>query len=557
MTDGRNGALRDDTAGDDRDTALQTNLAAARGLADVVRTTLGPRGMDKMLVGDGRIVVTNDGASILDRIEIDHPTAEFVLGVAESQEENAFDGTTTAVVLAAAFLERGVELVERGLHPTTVVRGYDRAAAAAVERLTALATPVEADDRDLLAAVARTAVTGKWDEAARTAMAELAADVAADAYRDGRVWRRRISIVAAAGGTVHDAERHAGLVVDTAASSTAPTSLLPPEPVANATVALVDGAFTVQKPDAVGSVSPTTADELAEFHAYEAATYRSKADRLAELGVDVVFCQQSVDDRARGVLEAAGILPVERTRRDELFKLARATSARPVAAVDELVRGDLGLTERLDHRTLGGTDYLFLTGNPRATQTTLVLRGETDRIAGETADAFRDCLNAAVVALEGEGVVPGAGAGELAAARSVEAAAEGIAGRERLAADAFADALTVVPRTLVTTAGADPLDVLPVLRRRHADGDHAVGFDATAGAVADAAEAGVVDPLGVKTGAVESATEAVRGLLRVDGIVDLESPLGGGEEHDHDHDHETGPGGLRADTDGYPWAVGH
>ncbi len=533
------------------------NLEAARALSGLVRTTLGPNGMDKMLVGDSRIVVTNGGASILDRVDVDHPTAEFVLGVAESQADNAFDGTTTAVVLAAALLENGVTLTERGVHPTAVAEGYERAASVARDRLDEVASPVDESDRETLASVAHTAITGKWDAAARTTLADLAADVAADAYRDGRVWRRQIAVVAAAGGGVDDAERYPGLIVDTEASSTSVAAYAPPEPLDAATVALVDGEFGVQKPSAVGSVQPTTPAELAEFHEHESETYRAKAGRLADLGVDVAFFQQSVDDRARSLLGTAGILPVERTRRDELFKLARATGASPASSLDALDDAALGVTDRLRHETLGGTDYLFLTGNPRATQTTVVLRGGTDRVADETAETFRDCLNAAIVALEAGAVVPGGGASEVAAARAVEGDADGLGDRRGLAAEAFADALTVVPRTLVETAGADPLDVLPALRRRHAEGDGGVGFDATTGEVTDVAATGVLDPLRVKLHAVASAVEAATGLLRVDGTVHVDRPLGGGEADDHDHGHETGPGGLQADAEGYPWAVGH
>ena len=547
--------------GGDRAAARDTNREAAAALADLVRTTLGPKGMDKMLVGDGKIVVTNDGASILDRVDVSHPTAEFVLGVAESQEQNAFDGTTTAVVLAARLLAEGTALVERGLHPTTVAAGYERAADVVGETLAEVATSVDADNADLLATVGRTAITGKWDADARTTLGQIAAEMATDAYRDGRVWRQQLSIVAAAGGGVDDAERYPGLIVDTESSSTSVAAHAPPEPVEHASVALVDGAFEVEKPAAVQQINPTTPAELAEFHEYESGTYRAKAGRLAELDVDVVFFQQSVDDRARNLLGDAGILAVERTRRDELFKLARATSAAPAESVDALARGDVGVTERLYHETLGETDYLFLTGNPSATQSTLLLRGETDRIAEETKRVFRDCLNAAIVALEEGAVVPGGGASEVAAAVALREAADGVGDRRGLAVEAFADALETVPRTLAETAGADPLDVLAALYGRHDAGDDDAGFDATTGEVAGMTAAGVLDPVGVKRHAVESATEAAAGLLRVDGVVNLDEPLGGGAEHDHDHDHdhdhEVGPGGLRADTEGYPWAIGH
>jgi chaperonin GroEL (HSP60 family) len=540
------------------DDARAANLEAAKALSDLVRTTLGPNGMDKMLVGDGRIVVTNDGGSILDRVDIDHPTAAFVLGVAESQSENAFDGTTTAVVLTAALLERGVELIDRGFHPTTVVAGYRRAARVATTRLTEVATPVT-DDPDALAAVGHTAITGKWDGPARRRLADLAGEIAAAAYRDGRVWRRTISVVAAAGGTVHDAERYSGLVVDTDTSSTAPKSRALSAQAGRASVALVDGGLAVETPTAVERVAPDSPEQLTEFHEYEAGTYREKARQLADLGVDVVFCQQAVDDRARGPLDDVGVAAVEQTRRDELFKLARATGATPVASVGALDTAATGVAERLRTETLGGTEYIFLTGNPHSRQTTVVLRGATDRIAEETADAFRTGLNAAIVALERGAVVPGGGASEVAAALAVETDADGVGDRRSIPAESFADALVTVPRTLAETAGVHPLDVLPALRRRHAAGDHEAGFDTADAEVVDTAAAGIRDPLEVKTHAVEGAVEAATALLRVDGVVDLDEPLGGAaEDHDdHDHDHDTGPGTLHADPEGYPWAIGH
>ncbi|MFD1589169.1 thermosome subunit alpha [Halorientalis brevis] len=535
----------------------EMNVTAGTALADAIRTTLGPRGMDKMLVGDdGKVVVTNDGASILDRMDIEHPAAREIVQVAQSQHDRIGDGTTTAVIVAGELLTEAARLTEQGLHPTTIDAGYTRAVDLALSALDECTVPVDPADTELLEAIARTAITGKWSDREATAIVELVVEAAQAVERNGTVERRRITRTTIPGGSPTDSELVAGLAIDVDASSTTLASLDVdlPRRIEDAGVALIDDQLTVEKADAITRVSVENPTQLGQFADYEADVYEGQASGIADVGADIVFCQKSIDDDVRARLARHGVIAVERTRQDEMHKLARATGAGLVKRVDELTSDHVGRAGVVERRTLADTELVVVGECPDTEQRSLILRGGTAHVIDETKRLIENCLDDVTLAIERGAVVPGGGATEVAVAARLREAADGIAGREQLAVTAFADALESIPRTLAESAGLDPIDALVALRNRHADDEWRTGLDVDGGELADVVERGVVEPATIKRHAITSAAEATTVLV---GIDDMLVATGEGDgEHDHGHDHDHGRGGVEA-TGGYPWAVGH
>lgn len=536
--------------------AQSINISAGRALAEIVRTTLGPKGLDKMLVGsDGKVVVTNDGASILDRMDIDYPTARLVVTVATQQEERAGDGTTTAVVLTGELLAKAEELLERGVHPTTITEGYDRAAKRAIETLHRDAVRIDVDDPDRLREIARTVITGKWDAEATAFLAERAIEAVRSITDEGCVDFEKITRKTAAGGSVFDSSIVEGLIVDMESSS---TDVVAPEPglpsrIENATVALVDNQLTIETATGQGTVSLDSPNQLEEFKQYENDVYATQVEQIADSGAAVVFCQKSIDEPIRYLLADEGILAVERTRQDELHKLGRATGAHPVTTVDELTLGHTGSAGIVERREIGSHQFTFVKGCEDFDQVSLLLRGGTEHVVEETKRVIDDCFHVLKHAIEEEMVVPGGGAMEVHLAQELRGYASAVPRREQLAIEAFADAIETIPWTLAASAGFDPVDSLIELRARHHDGEVTAGLVLDTGDVDDMVARGVLEPLSVKQRAIHGAAEAANMILRVDDIITASTERIDGAEDEHDH----GPGDLVGSPEGYPWAIGH
>jgi thermosome len=531
-------------------------ISASRALADVVRTTLGPRGLDKMLVGsDGKVVVTNDGAGILDRLDIEHPIANLVVTVASQQEDCSGDGTTTAVVLTGELLAEAEDLLERGVHPTTITEGYHRAARRAVETLDRDAIGIDTDDAERLEAVARTVITGRWDAASTAFLAARAVETVRAIADGGRIDFDRISRKTAPSGSVFDSQVFEGLIIDMDSSSTDVVSPEPgpPDRIEDATVALIDDRLTVETVDGLGTVSLDSPEHRQAFRQYEDDVYAHQVARIANSGADVVFCQKSIDRPVRYLLAKEGILAVERTRQDELHKLGRATGARPVATVDELTPAATGTAPVVERREVGARQFTFVRGGEGFEQVSLLLRGGTEHVVEETKRIVDDCVHVLKHAIEEGTVVPGGGATEVHLSRELREYAAEVPGREQLAIVAFADALETIPWTLAASAGVDPIDSLVELRARHHGGESAAGLDLETGAVEDMVAHGVLEPASVKQRVVLGATEAAIMLLRVDDIVAASGDRIDGHDHDHDHGH----GGQVEESGGYPWTIGH
>lgn len=539
----------------DRD-ARTVNFEAAQALAETVRTTLGPGGMDKLLVSDGRLTVTNDGASIIDRMEIDHPAAKAVAEIADTQENAAGDGTTTAVVLVGELLAQAEELFEQGLHATTITNGYRLAAERTLKALESMAVDIDPDNETHLHELAETAITGKWNANAAAFLAELAVEAALAVETGGDLELRRITRQTVPSGGTRDSELIDGLAIDLGNSSTSLVSpdIDLPRRVADATVALVDDHLTIDTVDGMGSLELESREQLERFREYEDGVYARQAERIVDAGADVVFCQGSIDEPVRYLLADQGVLPIERTRRDELIKLTRATGASHVAPVDALTIGDTGTASAVERRTVGDRELAVVRGSERTDQVSLLLRGSTEHIVEEMKRIIDDCLYVLQAAIEDRAIIPGGGAAEAELARDLRTYSEAVDEREQLAVGAFADALEVVPRTLAANAGLDPIDAIIELRNRHHEDGVTIGLDATTGDLTEMTSAGIVEPLSVKWRAIASAEEGANLLIRIDDVVAARHEE---SEDAHEHDHDDAPGGLHAADEGYPWALGH
>lgn len=539
--------------------AQTDNFAAAKALSETIASTLGPKGLDKLLVSDGEVVVTNDGASIVDRMEIVHPAARSVVDVAAEQDSRVGDGTTSAIVLAGALLTEAEALLEDGLHQMSVAQGYALAAERASETLRDRTIAVDPSDEERLRTIAETAITGKWNQRASEFLAEKTVAAVRAVQRDRTVDLRRITRKAIPGSSYYDSEVVNGLVIDMESSSTTTVSPDPglPDAFEDATVALIDDQLTIETASGQGAVTLESPDDRYALEEYERETYEQYVDRITDTGADVVFCQKSIDDMVRYLLAREGVLAVERTRQDELEKLGRATGATPVGTVDDLTAADAGRAQRIERRQLGDTEIAVVDGGPGVEQASLILRGGTQQVADEAKRVVDGCFHVLLRAIEDRAVVPGGGATEVALAADLRSYAASVSGREQLAVEAFADALEVIPRRLAATGGMDPIDAIVELRARHSDGERGTGlvFEGESGTIDDVVEHGILEPLAVKDRTISSAAEAANLLVRVDDVVVTTG--GTGDEHDHEHDHGHGHGELVESTEGYPWAVGH
>jgi len=541
----------------DGEDAVDRNLSAGVALSRMLRTTLGPRGSDKMLVGGGEVLLTNKGSSIVDRMDIESPAATLVADIARAQSGELGDGSTAAVVLAGALLDEATSLLDDGFHPTTVIEGYTRAAARARSQVDEL-TIAESMDAETRRAVVETTVTGRWDDDRTAFLADLVARTH-EAIRDAdRPRNDLLTLHGVPGADTEASELLDGLLIDTDRSSTSLSDVpaAVPSRVDDAVVAVVDDELTIRTPESAPRYTADDPDDLERVQAFESETYGRYADTLDAHGVDVLFCQKSVDDRLRARLAREGVLVFERTRQDEVHTLERVTGARAVMDPDGLDRGAVGRADVVERRRVGDAPFV-LVRDASATHRSVLLRGGTDHVATETERIVADGLTVLETAADRPGLVPGGGAVEVGLARDLRSHARGIPDREAFAVSAFADAVETIPAALARNAGGRPIDALLELRRRHDAGETTAGIDATTGGVRDVTEIGLLEPARTKERVVANATQAASFLLRVDDVIETDEPLHDDDGHDHhDHDHGAG-GGVQRSTDGYPWAIGH
>ncbi|NOY10991.1 MAG: thermosome subunit, partial [Archaeoglobi archaeon] len=499
--------------------AQRMNILAARVIAEAVRSTLGPKGMDKMLVDSlGDVVITNDGVTILKEIDVEHPAAKMVVEIAKTQENEVGDGTTTAVVIAGELLKRAEELLDNEIHPTVIANGYRLAAEKAMEILKEIAIDVSKEDEETLKKIASTAMTGKGAEVAIDKLSEIVVKavkaVAEESNGKIEVDTDNIKIEKRTGASVEETELIEGIVLDKEVVHPGM-----PKKVKNAKILVFNGALEVKETETDAKINITDPEMLQKFIEQEEKMIKDMVDKIAEAGANVVFCQKGIDDLAQYYLAKAGILAVRRVKKSDIEKIAKACGAKILTDLRDISSEDLGEAELVEEKKIGDEKMVFVTGckNPKAV--TILVRGGTEHIVDEIARGIEDALKVVAVALEDGKVVAGAGAPEIELSLRLKEWAPSLGGREQLAAEAFAAALEIIPKTLAENAGLDPIDVLVDLKAEHEKGNKYAGVDVETGKVVDMKEAGVLEPLRIKTQAIESATEVAVMLLRIDDVI--------------------------------------
>lgn len=495
--------------------AQRNNIAAAKAVAQTVRTTLGPKGMDKMIVDSaGDVIVTNDGVTILEEMQIEHPAAKMVVEVAKTQENIVGDGTTTVVVIAGELLKKAEDLLDQEIHPTVLAKGYRMAEAEAQLILKRLGEKVALENESILKNIAITAMTGKGAETNKDFLAELLFQAVKHVAVSGKIELDDIKVETIVGESVDKSELVQGLVLD---KERVHASM--PDQVENARVALLDASLEIKNTEIDAKIQITDPMQLNMFLEQEEKTLRTMVETIAATGATVLFCQKGIDDLAQHFLAKRRILAVRRVKKSDMEKLARATGAKVVSSWKELTAADVGTAGVVREEKISDEEMIFVEKCQNAKAVTLLVRGGTTHVAEEIKRAVTDALGDIAAALKDGAVVPGAGATEMELAKELRKYAGTLRGREQLAVQAFAEAMEVIPRTLAENAGLDPIDVLTQLRSAHDHGQVRAGVNVFTGGVMDAWAEGVIEPLKVKTLALSSAAEVAEMILRIDDVI--------------------------------------
>ena len=499
--------------------AQENNIAAARSVADAVRTTLGPKGMDKMLVDSiGDIVITNDGVTILEEMEIEHPAAKMMVEVAKTQNEEVGDGTTTAVVVAGELLRKAGELLEQNIHSTVIIKGYNLAREQALKTLNQISKPVLLTDKIILKKIAATSMSGKSGYGYGEKLAELVVEAVTQvAEKKGNKITVNIDDIKREkkqGGSSDETELIKGIVIDKEIVHPGM-----PKEVKDAKIALLDAALEVKSTETDTQIQITDPTKLQAFVEQEEKILKKMVDDVEKSGANVLFCQKGIDDMAQHYLSKKGILAARRVKKSDMEKLAKSTGGRIVTNLNDLTSKDLGFAKLVEEQKVGDEDMVFVRECKNPKSVTILVRGGTEHVVDEIDRAIEDAIGAVSSSIELGKIVPGGGAPEAEVARELRKYAEGFSGREQLAINAFADAMEVIPRSLAENGGLDPIDTLVSLRSEHDKNRLEMGVNVFNGGVMDMMKAGVIEPVKIKTQAIKSATEAAEMILRIDDVI--------------------------------------
>lgn len=514
--------------------ALRNNILAARTLAEMLRTSLGPKGLDKMLIDSfGDVTITNDGATIVKDMEIQHPAAKLLVEAAKAQDAEVGDGTTSAVVLAGALLEKAENLLDQNIHPTIIIEGFKKAYNKALELLPQIGTKIDVRDlnsptaRDSLRKIAFTTLSSKFIAEGKVVdkiidmVIDAVINVAEPLPNGGyNVSLDLVKIDKKKGGSVEDSMLVKGLVLDKEVVHPGM-----PRRVTQAKIAVLDAALEVEKPEISAKISITSPEQIKAFLDEEARYLKEMVDKLASIGANVVICQKGIDDVAQHFLAKKGILAVRRVKRSDIEKLEKALGARIISSIKDATPEDLGYAELVEERRVGNDKMVFIEGakNPKAVN--ILLRGSNDMALDEVERSINDALHSLRNTLLNPVILPGGGAIELELARKLREYARGVGGKEQLAIEAYADALEEIPMILGETAGLEPIATLMDLRARHAKGLVNAGIDAINGKIVDDVYSlNIIEPLRVKAQVLKSATEAASAILKIDDLI-AASPL--------------------------------
>ncbi len=500
--------------------ALRSNMMAAITIAEMLRTTYGPRGMDKMLVDTlGDITITNDGATILDKMDVQHPAAKMLVQIAKGQDDEVGDGTKTSVIFAGELLKAAEELLAKDVHPTVIINGYKRALEEAVKFAETIARKIDLDDEETLKKIASTALTSKAVHGVREKFAEIAVKAVKQVAeeRDGKIYvdLDNIQIIKKHGGSLADTKLVYGIVLDKEVVHPGM-----PKRVEKAKIALIDAPLEIEKTEIDAEIRISDPEMMRKFIEQKENMLKEMVEKIAATGANVVICQKGIDDLAQHFLAKKGILAVRRVKRSDMEKLEKATKARIVSNIDDISEADLGYAELVEERKVGEDKMVFIEGTKDPKAVSIVIRGGLERMVDEAERSLRDALCVVADVLRNPNVVFGGGAFETEIAKHIRDYATRVGGKEQLAVQAFAKAVEGIISALVENAGLDPIDILSELRKAHSEPDGVkYGINVFTGKIDDMEALGVIEPLAVKVNALKAGTEASTLILRIDDII--------------------------------------
>ena len=513
--------LREGTKENKGKEAQRNNITAAKLVAEVVKTCLGPRGMDKMLVDTvGDVTITNDGATILKEMDIQHPAAKMMVEVSKSVDNEVGDGTTSSVVLAGALIEKAEELINKEVHPSVVVDGYTAAAEQALKILQRIAIKIDVDDKDTLINIATTSMYSKLVSDDSPVLSQIAVNATrqvAEKTNDGQALKvdlDNIKVEKKAGGSIHDTKLIKGIVLDKEVVHAGM-----PKRIEGARIALLNSALEIEKTEMSAEIRINDPQQMQMFLEEENKMLKSMVDKIKSSGANIVLCQKGIDDIAQHYLAKAGVLVVRRVKESDMFKLSKATGARIVSNLDDLVEGDLGSADLVEERKVETDKWVFIEGCKNPKSVTILIRGGSQRVVDEADRSVHDALMVVKDVLEKPAIVAGGGAPEAYISNELRQWSNNLEGRAQLAVHKFAEALDSIPLALSENAGMDPIDTMTDLRAKQGKRGKWIGVDVRNTVVTDMFKENVVEPLVVKEQIIKSAVEAACMILRVDDVI--------------------------------------
>ena len=493
--------------------AQRNNILAAKLVSDAIKTTLGPKGMDKMLVDSvGDITITNDGVTILDKMEIEHPAAKMMVEISKTQEAEVGDGTTTAVMLAGKLLENAERLLDMKIHPTVIAKGYRIAADKSKEFLHELSIDFN-DNKEVLKKIVKTAMTGKGAEVAKERFSEIIIEAVSQIQDNEKVELSNIKIVKNKSNGIENTRLIKGVVIDKGR-----ISIDMPAKVRNAKIILFSDALELKNPEEA-KISITSPNQLQEFVDREEKILRNMVEKIKSSGANVIFCQKGIDDIVQYYLSKEGIYACRRVAKSDMESLSRATRGKIIGSLNELSEEDIGNAELIEEVKHGEESMTYVQGCRDPKALTILIHGSSEHVMDEVERALKDGLGDVAAVIRDKKIVPGAGAIEIEVAKRLREFSNTLSGREQLAVQEFANALEFIPLTLAENAGLDPIDILTELKARHDNGEINAGINIFTNMVQDSLDEGIIEPLKIKTQAVSSATEVAMMILRIDDVL--------------------------------------
>jgi thermosome len=507
--------------------AQKNNVTAAKLIAEIVRSSLGPRGMDKMLVDSlGDVTITNDGATVLKEIDVQHPAAKMMVEISKATDNEVGDGTTSVVVLAGALIEKAEELISKDVHPTIIVDGYRKSAQKAIEILNKIAQKIDANDKESLIKVAKTSMQTKLVSKEADELAEIVVkailQVVESVDSKNKVDIDDVKVEKKAGGSLRDTTLIQGIVLDKEVVHGGM-----PKRIDKAKIALLNCALEIEKTEFDAKINISSPDQMKMFLEEENRMLKDMVEKIKSSGANVVICQKGIDDIAQHYLAKSDILTVRRVKESDMTKLARATNARVVNSIDDLTSNDLGSADLVEERKVETDKWVFVEGCKHPKSVTILIRGGSQRVVDEAERSIHDALMVTKDVLEKPAIVAGGGAPEAYVASKLREWTSTLIGREQLAAEKFAEALEVIPLTLAENAGMDPIDTATDLRAKQSKGAKWMGIDARSAKITDMSKMDIFEPLSVKEQIIKSATEAASMILRIDDVIASSKSPGG------------------------------